>query len=113
MYSFIPAWYSDGVSMVKAAPTWLSSGDGMEFDDTVNQLRVFHMAGEQVELLLPGCMPELRQFMHRQGIDDIPYWSAFDVIQNIHSRSAGLFSYLDYRWPKELEWCHTPFLTAG
>ena len=113
MYSFIPAWYSDSASMVKAAPTWLSSGDGMEFDDTVNQLRVFHMAGEQAELLLPGCMPELRQFMHRQGIDDIPWWSAFDVIQNIHSRAAGLFSYLDYRWPKEMEWCHTPFLTAG
>lgn len=112
MYSFIPAWYSDS-GMVKAASFWASYTDGMEFDDTVNQLRIFNMAGEETELLLLGCVPDLRHFMHRQGIEDTSVWSAFDVIQNIRLRAPGLLSYLDFKWPREIEWFNTPFLTAG
>lgn len=112
LYSFIPAWYSDP-GMVKPAAFWASYTDGMEFDDTVNQLRVFTAAGESTELLLLGCMPELRHFMHRQGLEGTKVWSAFDVIQGIRLRAAGMMSYLDFNWRDDIEWFHTPFLTAG
>ena len=112
MYSFIPAWYS-GRGMVRPASFWASYSDGMEFDDTVNQLRIFSMAGEETELLLLGCVPDLRHFLHRQGIEDTSVWSAFDVIQNIRLHAPGLLSYRDFHWSKEIEWFNTPFMTAG
>ncbi len=112
MYSFIPSWYT-GSGMVRAATIWANYTDGMEFDDTVNQLRIFRMAGEETELVLLGCVPELRRFMHRQGVECDRIWSAFDVIQDVGVSAPGLFSYLDFKWPKEIEWFNTPFLTVG
>ncbi|MCD8379750.1 MAG: accessory Sec system protein Asp1 [Lachnospiraceae bacterium] len=92
---------------------WYRKGIRMEFDDTVNQIKLFQRAGENVKLVLLCYMPELRRFLHREGIQNIEIWSVFDVIQGIKGQLPGIFSYHDMSWPDDLEWVYTPFLALA
>lgn len=113
MYGFIPSWYGKDRDWVRDADSWHSSGDQMEFDDTVNQIKIFQMAGEDVEILLLSCIPDLRHFLHREGIHSIQVWSVFDEIQNVKGSSARQIYLNDYAWPKDIEWFYNPFLMLG
>ncbi|MDO4633731.1 MAG: accessory Sec system protein Asp1 [Eubacteriales bacterium] len=109
LFCFVPSW--DGKEEPwKAFPLpWYDGRQRMEFDDTVNQIRLFKNAGERVQLLLPCYMPELRRFLHREGIQDIEIYSPFDRLQRIQDQRAGVFSFRDMNWPEDLEWMYTPF----
>lgn len=113
MYSFIPSWYSGKGNWVKDTKIWHMNGDLMEFDDTVNQVKIFQMAGEEVEILLLGCMPELRHFLHRERISGVPVWSAFDEIQDIRGNIPRQIFLKECSWPEDTEWFYTPFLMTG
>ena len=113
MYSFIPSWYPENGNWVKETKVWHTTGDLMEFDDTVNQVKIFQMAGENVEILLLGCMPELRHFLHRERISDVPVWSAFDEIQDIRGNVPRQIYLKECSWPADMEWFYTPFLMTG
>lgn len=113
MYGFIPSWYGNDRDWVRYADSWHSSGDQMEFDDAVNQIKIFQMAGEDVEILLLSCIPDLRHFLHREGIHSIQVWSVFDEIQNVKGSSARQIYLNDYAWPKDIEWSYNPFLMLG
>ena len=113
MYSFIPSWYGNAKSWVRDARIWYKAGDQMEFDDTVNQIKMFQMAGEDVEIVLLGCIPYLRHFLHREQIDGAAVWSVFDQIQNIKGNTARQIHLNEYSWPDDIEWSYTPFLMIG
>ncbi|MCD7868904.1 MAG: accessory Sec system protein Asp1 [Clostridiales bacterium] len=113
IYCFVPSWYSQGEMWNSFPKQWYQKGIRIEFDDTVSQIKLFQRAGEKVKLLLPGYMPELRMFLHREGIQNIEIWSVFDVIQEVHGQDPGVFSYRDISWPEDLEWVYTPFLAMA
>ena len=113
MFSFIPSWYGKDGSWVRETNVWYRAGEQMEFDDAVNQIKVFRMAGEEVEILYLGCMPDLRHFLHRERIDEVKVWSAFDEIQNIKGNTARQLHLNDIKWPDDTEWFYTPFLKLG
>lgn len=113
IYCFIPSWYSEKEKWYTRATPWYRKGIRMEFDDTVNQIKMFQDSGEQVRLILLGYMPELRNLLHREGIRRVDVWSAFDVIQGVKGQKAGIFSYRDISWPGDLEWVYTPFVAAA
>jgi len=112
-YCFIPSWYSEPEGWCTQALPWYKRGIRMEFDDTVNQIRLFLRAGEPVRILLLGSMPELRMFLHREGISGAEIWSVFDRIQGVQGQNPGIFSYRDISWPADLEWMYTPFLALA
>lgn len=113
MFSFIPSWYGKDGGWVRNAKVWYRTGEQLGFDDIVNQIKMFRMAGEDVEIILLGCMPELRFFLHREGIDEVKVRSVFDMIQNIKGNTALQIRLSDYPWPEDIEWVYTPFLKLG
>ena len=108
MYSFIPSWYAGPGDWHTNIAPWYQPTQSYEFDDTVNQIRMFRNAGEDTELLCLAWSPNLRQFLHRQSLYPIPYWSAFDELQNVRIRKPAVFSYLELSWPEDVEWVYLP-----
>ncbi|WP_263863809.1 accessory Sec system glycosyltransferase Asp1 [Ligilactobacillus salivarius] len=53
----------------------------MEFDDTVNQLMMFNRAEEKNKTIILEYAPMLRDFLQRQDLYDIDYYSIFDNLQ--------------------------------
>ncbi len=109
MYYFVSSWYSKEHRWHAVNQPWYQQGDAYEFDDTVNQLRMFRSVGENVTLLTLSYAPNLRRFLHREGIYPIRCWSAFDELQDIHGESINLFSYEDIDWPEYTESVLTAF----
>lgn len=108
MYSFIPSWYAGPGDWHAHIAPWYYPAQSYEFDDTVNQVRMFRNAGEETELLCLAYSPQLRQFLHRQNLYPIPYWSVYDSLQNISFRKPAVFSYRELSWPEDVEWVHLP-----
>lgn len=109
MIVFIPSWYGKSGTFKAEDHPWYQSDGAYEFDDTVNQLRMFRRAGEEVALLVPHYAPELACFLHRQALYPLPCISLFDRMQGLEGEKAALFSYLDLPWPKDTEWVFTPY----
>ena len=81
MYYFIPAWYgTDRIWHTTTSP-WYWTKDSVEFDDTINQLRIFQDAGIERLIIIPHYSPQLRYFLHRQDLLETDYISVFDVHQ--------------------------------
>lgn len=108
MYSFIPSWYAGPGDWHAHTAPWYYPAQSYEFDDTVNQIRMFRGAGEETELLCLAYSPQLRQFLHRQNLYPIPYWSVYDRMQNISLRKPAVFSYRELSWPENVEWVYLP-----
>lgn len=109
MYCFVPSWYSGQHPFHADAEENARRKQADEFDDTVNQLRMFLQAKEDVQLLSLAYAPNLRHFMYRQNILMVPVWSAFDVLQGVRRQSPGLLSFRDLPWPEHTQWFYTPF----
>ncbi len=76
MYYFIPAWFKNNErSFYNVAEPWYRDGKKIEFDDSINQIKMFEHAGTAVELLILGYMPNLRSFLQRQELDETAYIS--------------------------------------
>lgn len=78
MYYFIPAWYQEKLSLA-----WQYLSKEIEFDDTVNQSRMFAAQSLSTELLVLNYLPNLRTFLNRQQLLNISCWSLFDQLQGI------------------------------
>ena len=108
IFYFIPSWYTEKHRWQTDEEPWYQPGS-TGFDDSVSQIRMFRSQGEEIRLLNLSYFPLLRRFLHRQGLYPLPYWSAFDEAQDIHTKSIGVLSYLDLPWPKNTEWIYSPF----
>lgn len=96
-----------------SATPWYDRTNIYEFDDTVNQIRMFRDAGEQFCLINPAYAPELRHFLHRQTIYPVPVWSVFDELQGIRIGTPGMLSFRDLDWPADMEWLYAPHGVEG
>lgn len=104
MNYFLPSWYQDENSWDGRDQVWFRQPQRINFDDTVNQVRMFYQADQEVTLLVPAYFPGLRHFLHQQGILEVPAVSIFDRVQGI---SADLPSrplhFQDLPWPDDAE----------
>lgn len=109
MYYFIPSWYGRQLNWHAEDAPWYRADNAYEFDDTVNQVRMFRQAGEETTLITLSYAPQLHYFLHRQSIYPIAVLSAFDRMQHIPPTIPGLFNYMDLPWPGTVEWVYTPY----
>ncbi len=107
MYHFIPSWYEENTWNAQYVP-WYQETSASTFDDTVNQIRMFRDAGEETELICLAYMPNLRRFLHRENIYPIPFWSAFDELQDVRWEKPAVLSYEELPWPIHVEWVYEP-----
>lgn len=113
MLYFIPAWYKDG-EWCENEQSWRVKRLHSEFDDTVKQIQLFHRSGTcDYRILLLGYSPNLRHFLHRQGVYRAPYWSCFDAIQGVRRKKARVLSFHDLNWPEGIEFLYTPFVVVA
>ncbi|OFT42085.1 accessory Sec system protein Asp1 [Aerococcus sp. HMSC06H08] len=105
MYYFVPSWYLGDQSWDESHLSY----DQLFFDDTINQMRIFHEAGETIELLLLNYMPHLRNRLHDQVLDRIPYWSVFDAVQGFEDAPSQALLLEDLVWPGRIQFVPTPF----
>lgn len=108
LFYFIPSWYTKEHHWQTDDVPWYNQST-IGFDDTVNQIRMFLKQGEKAQLINLSYFPQLRRFLHRQGLYPLPYWSAFDEAQDVHTKKIGIQSYQDLPWPKQTEWAFSPF----
>lgn len=109
MLNFIPAWYQ-GDLWCENEQVWYTRRMHTEFDDTVKQIQLFHRNETYpYQILLLSFTPNLRHFLHRQGVYHAPYWSCFDAIQEVRRKKIMVLSYHSLNWPEHTEFMYTPF----
>lgn len=109
MLYFIPAWYKKN-KWVENEQRWYIRREKSEFDETIKQITLFHRNVKlPYQILLLSFSPNLRHFLHRQGMYRASYWSCFDAIQQIHRSKIAILSYKDIRWPQGVEFVYSPF----
>ena len=111
MYYFVPAWYGTDRIWQQSATPWYWMRESIEFDDTINQVRIFQEAEMDRVLLLPQYNPQLRYFLHRQDILETDVVSIFDGIQGVPSDlPMRPLQLQDMEWPSGTTFSYTPFL---
>lgn len=80
MYYFVTSWYGDQGKWASPNKYWYYEQRKMEFDDSVNQVKMFTLTNNHCKLLVLNYYPQLRNFMHRQGIYAVPYHNFFDEL---------------------------------
>lgn len=109
MFYFIPSWYNQSRPWYHNTQLWFRILERMTFDDTVNQIKMFHQAEEEVGLLVLNYQPQFRYYLHKQDLLQNPYWSFFDDIQNISSQSVKPLSFKELNWPDGVQFLYSPF----
>ena len=109
MLYFIPAWYQQN-SWCENEQCWYARRMHTEFDDAVKHIQLFHRnKAHPYQVLLLSFAPNLRHFLHRQGVFRASYWSCFDAIQEVKRKKVRMFSVHDLNWPEHIEFMYTPF----
>lgn len=109
MIYFIPAWYQQN-NWCENEQCWYARRMHTEFDDTVKHIQLFHRnKAHPYQVLLLSFSPNLRHFLHRQGVFRAAYWSCFDAIQEVKRKKVRMFSVHDLNWPEHIEFMYTPF----
>lgn len=112
MYYFIPAWYPEYRRWYSDTHLWYRVSEQKQFDDTINQLRMFKQLNKPAMIVQLNYSPNQRVFLQKYGLLELRYWSVFDTIQNI---SCSVEKKIDYRklaWPVDAEFVYSPFLIS-
>ncbi len=113
MLYFIPAWYKDN-TWNENEQIWYTRKLKSELDETIKEITLFHRnVNQDYFVLVLGYSPNLRHFLHRQGMFRASYWSCFDSIAQIRRKKVSLLSYHDIDWPENVEFHNTPFSTIA
>ncbi|GGE33747.1 accessory Sec system protein Asp1 [Streptococcus himalayensis] len=110
MFQFIPAWYGQGRPWYDPTTAWYRGVSSIHFDDTINQMRMFQHTNEDIGMVLLNYMPNLRYFLHRYDLFEVPYWSVFDEIQHTHHIQPQILDFKEFQWPENVEFLYTNFL---
>ena len=113
MLYFIPAWYLNS-EWKENEQLWHIRRMQSEVDDTVKQIQLFQRNDVcEYKILMLSHTPNLRHFLHRQGVFRAPYLSVFDAIQEVRRSSQTLLSFHNLNWPKEIEFIYSPFAVVA
>lgn len=112
MIHFVPAWYNPQRRWYSTDDVWFRSAIATEADDTVTQLRTFRQGSEEAALIVLHYAPNLRRFLHGQGIADVPYWSFFDEIQGLGDDYTRPLDFLELDWPEDVGFFYNPFVVT-
>lgn len=111
MIYFISAWY-DGNDWKEREQEWYIAKHVSEFDDTVKQVQLFSRNKlYPYRIIILSYAPNFRHFLHRQSIFRADYWSVFDQMQCIESKTQRPFLVSDIQWPDRVEFIESLFVT--
>ncbi len=109
MLYFIPAWYKEN-NWIENEQAWYLRRLKSEFDETIKQITLFHRNVRiPYRILILAYSPNLRHFLHRQGMYRAESWSCFDAMMQIRKDKMEVLSYTDMDWPDGAEFVYSPF----
>lgn len=109
VFYFIPTWNQNHTDWELEFLEWYYTTRKMEFDDTVNQLTMFSRAKEKNKTIILEYAPMLRDFLQRQDLYDIDYYSIFDDVQDTKVENVRPIDPFEFDWPKNAQFVYTPF----
>lgn len=109
LFYFIPTWNQSENDWSTAFPEWYFTTNKMEFDDTVNQLMMFRQSEEKLKAVILEYAPMLRDFLQRQDLYEIDYYSIFDDLQDTHLNNIRPVNPFEFAWPKNAVFIYNPF----
>lgn len=109
MFYFIPTWNQNHTDWELEFLEWYYTTKKMEFDDTVNQLMMFNRAEEKNKTIILEYAPMLRDFLQRQDLYDIDYYSIFDDLQDTKVENVRPIDPFEFDWPKNVQFIYMPF----
>ena len=110
MMHLISAWYNPNRPWYSTDRIKIKSVAESHAEDTINQLKTFRQSDEPVKVLVLKYAPNLRRFLHSQGIFGAAYWSLFDDLQGLSDNYTKPVKYLDGEWPDGASFHYNPFL---
>lgn len=113
MFYFLPDWQQSENFWENTAEPWYRETRKIEFDDTINQLRMLIKSNQSSKMLILSYSPFLRSFLQRQDILGVNSFNAFDVIQGINLKYMRSLNFTDLNWPTDIEFSYTPFLVIA
>ncbi|MGT2722518.1 accessory Sec system protein Asp1 [Streptococcus porcinus] len=112
MYHFIPAWYQKDRPWYDDTKEWTHINQYLQFDDSVNQIKVFHDNQENVRIMILNYSPHLRAFLHQKGLLEVEVWSLFDQLQNCQETKSSPLDWRNLNWPKGATFLYSPFTVS-
>ena len=112
MYYFFPAWYEHEKSWQSPRIPWYFTGQKIEFDETIHQVRILNSQNVPLKLMLLSYIPQLRYHLHRHDMYEIPHISLFDDLQGITSVESRTLQIDDFEWDEWCEFVYTPFVVS-
>ena len=112
MIHFVVAWYNPVRPWYSIDNVWFQTEIGMEPDDTMTQVKIFHQGEEDAALIVLNYAPGLRRVLNRQNIFDVPYWSFFDEVQGLEDDYTRPLDFLTLEWPDDVSFFYNPFIVT-
>ncbi|MSE07490.1 accessory Sec system protein Asp1 [Lactobacillus salivarius] len=109
MFYFIPTWNQSENDWSMSYPEWYFTTNRMEFDDTVNQLMMFKQSKQDMGAIILEYAPMLRDFLQRQDLYEIEYYSIFDDLQDTYLDNTRPVDPMEFAWPKNAVFIYNPF----
>lgn len=109
VFYFIPTWNQNHTDWEQEFLEWYYTTRKMEFDDTVNQLTMFSRAKEKNKTIILEYAPMLRDFLQRQDLYDIDYYSIFDDAQDTRVENVRPIDPFEFDWPKNAQFIYMLF----
>lgn len=112
MYYFVPSWYRRNRTWLSYDQIWFLNGGliHFDFDDSINQIRMFKDEGEPVKILTLGYLPSIGNFLFRHNILDAESDNIFDYLQGIpNDQVIRNVNYMDFNWPKDCTFVYNSF----
>lgn len=113
MYHFIPAWYQKDRKWYDDTKEWTHVDQFLQFDDAVNQIRIFKDNQEELEVYVLNYAPHLRTFLHQKDLLEVTVWSLFDELQGRTQTQASSLNWRHLNWPKGVSFLYSPFTVTA
>lgn len=113
MYHFIPAWYGQDRVWYDDTQEWTHVNQFLQFDDSVNQIRVFFENQEPVRVMVLNYAPNLRSFLHQKGLLEVSVWSLFDHLQDSQDMQSFPMDWRKLAWPQGTSFIYSPFTVTA
>lgn len=109
MNYFIPSWYGDHPHQWGSPSQEFQWGyHVMEFDDTINQVRMFERSQMPATIVTLSYFPSLRHLFHRQDLMQVQSLNFFDQMQGIPDNLPTIeINYREWDWPLDCEFVHS------
>ncbi|WP_203261847.1 accessory Sec system protein Asp1 [Streptococcus uberis] len=109
MYYFIPSWHGNQKAWEDNSIVWYRRQNRMNFDDSINHIKMFEAAKKTSNIIVLNYSPNLRTFLHAYELLEVDHFSIFDKLQCITQKEIQKIDFHELNWPEDTNFSYNPF----